>query len=118
MTAANEMAENIDSVLFKLRKDTTYQRLFNAAFGTTLINSQRMLKALAQFTGSLISSDSKYDRVKRGELKFNPTEERGYELFKQRCNTCHKEPLFTDYSYRNNGLAVNDFLKDLERYDV
>jgi len=118
MTAPNEMAENIDSVLKKIRKDTAYQRMFKAAFGTTLMNSQRMLKALAQFTGSLISSDSKYDKVKRGETKFNSAEEHGYELFKARCNTCHKEPLFTDYSFRNNGLPVNDFLKDYGRMKI
>jgi cytochrome c peroxidase len=118
MTAPNEMAENVDSVLHKLRKDTTYLRMFKAAFGSSLINSQRMLKALAQFTGSLISSDSKYDKVKRGEATFNPTEARGYELFKARCNTCHSEPLFTDYSLRNNGLALSDFLKDYGRMRI
>ncbi|MGH2563941.1 MAG: cytochrome-c peroxidase [Ginsengibacter sp.] len=118
MTAPNEMAENIDSVLKKLRRDTSYQRMFKEAFGSNLINSQRMLKALAQFVGSLVSSDSKYDRVKRGEDKFNSAEEHGYELFKARCNTCHKEPLFTDYSFRNNGLTVNDFLKDYGRMKI
>jgi len=118
LTAPNEMAENIDSVLIKLRKDVSYQKMFKAAFGTSLINSQRMLKALAQFTGSLISSDSKYDKVKRGEATFNDAEAHGYELFKARCNTCHKEPLFTDYSFRNNGLPVNKFLKDYGRMKI
>jgi cytochrome c peroxidase len=118
MTAPNEMAENVDSVLQKLRKDTSYQRMFKIAFGSSLINSQRMLKALAQFVGSLVSSDSKYDRVQRGEDKFNSAEQRGYELFKARCNTCHKEPLFTDYSFRNNGLPLNDFLKDYGRMRI
>lgn len=118
MTAPNEMAENVDSVLQKLRKDTSYQRMFKRAFGSNIINSQRMLKALAQFVGSMISSNSKYDKVKRGEDKFNSAEERGYELFKARCNTCHKEPLFTDYSFRNNGLAVNSFLKDYGRMRI
>lgn len=118
MTAPNEMAENIDSVLQKLRIDTSYQRMFKVAFGGTLINSQRMLKALAQFTGSLISSNSKYDKVKRREETFNDVEQRGYELFKARCNTCHKEPLFTDYSFRNNGLPINDYLKDYGRMRI
>ena len=95
MTAPNEMAENIDSVILKLKKDTSYERLFKDAFGSSLINSQRMLKALAQFTGSLISSNSKYDKVKRGEDTFDNAEQKGYQLFKTRCNTCHKEPLFT-----------------------
>jgi cytochrome c peroxidase len=118
MTAPNEMAENIDSVLQKLRKDTSYQRMFASAFGSKMMNSQRMLKALAQFVGSLISSNSKYDKVKKGEDKFYAAEQRGYELFKQRCNTCHREPLFTDYSFRNNGLPLNDFLKDYGRMRI
>lgn len=118
MTAPNEMAENIDSVLHKLRKDTSYQRMFRAAFGSNLINSQRMLKALAQFVGSLVSCDSKYDKVERGEAKFNAAEQRGYELFKMRCNTCHKEPLFTDNSFRNNGLPLNKFLNDFGRMRI
>ena len=67
---------------------------------------------------SLISSNSKYDKVKRGEDTFNDFEQRGYELFKARCNTCHKEPLFTDYSFRNNGLLVNDYLKDYGRMRI
>jgi cytochrome c peroxidase len=118
MTAPNEMAENIDSVLQKLRKDTSYQRRFASAFGSKMMNSQRMLKALAQFVVSLISSNSKYDKVKKGEDKFYAAEQRGYELFKQRCNTCHREPLFTDYSFRNNGLPLNDFLKDYGRMRI
>ena len=118
MTASNEMAENVDSVLKKLRKDSAYQRMFRAAFGSNIINSQRMLKALAQFVGCLVSSDSKYDKVKRGEDTFNMAEQRGYELFKLRCNSCHKEPLFTDYSFRNNGLGLNNFLKDYGRMRV
>ncbi|MEP6583393.1 MAG: cytochrome c peroxidase [Ginsengibacter sp.] len=118
MTASNEMAENVDSVLGKLKTDTSYVRMFKSAFGTSLINSQRMLKALAQFVGTLISSNSKYDKVKRGEATFNSAEEHGYELYKMNCSSCHKEPLFTDNSYRNNGLALNSFLKDYGRMRI
>lgn len=109
ITAANEMAENLDSVLRKLKKDTAYPKLFKAAFGTAEINSQRMLKALAQFTGSIVSVNSKYDKVLRGEATFTPGELNGYNFFKANCATCHKEPLFTDYSFRNVGLAVSPF---------
>ena len=118
LTAHNEMAENIDSVLKKLRGDTAYPRLFKAAFGTSVINSQRMLKALAQFTGSIISANSKYDKVLRGEDKFTPAEEKGYTFFKAKCATCHTEPLFTDNSFRNNGLDVNPFLNDYGRMRI
>ena len=36
----------------------------------------------------------------------NPCEMAGYALFKQHCSACHKEPLFTDLSYRSNGLDL------------
>lgn len=117
LTAKNEMGEQLDSVLIKLRKDTSYQRMFKAAFGDTIISSQRMLKALAQFTGNLISSNSKYDKVKRGETNFTEFEKRGYETFKLYCESCHKEPLFTDNSFRNNGQKLNRF-NDIGRASI
>ncbi|MEO6404215.1 MAG: cytochrome c peroxidase [Ferruginibacter sp.] len=117
LTSKNEMAANLDSVLFMLKKDTAYRRMFKAAFGNANINSQLMLKALAQFTGSLISSDSKYDKVQRGVATFNDYEARGYQVFKKNCAACHKEPLFTDNSFRNNGLSLNRF-KDIGRQQI
>jgi len=109
ITAKNEMGETLDSVLYKIKKDTSYKRMFKAAFGDATINSQRMLKAIAQFTGTLVSANSKYDKVKRGEASFTPFEEKGYMVFKAKCASCHKEPLFTDNSFRNNGRPLNRF---------
>jgi cytochrome c peroxidase len=48
ITAPNEMAADMPTVLKKLNADTLYKRLTRAAFGTSLLTSQRMLKALAQ----------------------------------------------------------------------
>jgi cytochrome c peroxidase len=107
ITASNEMGNSLDTVLQRLKKDSVYVRMFREAFGDDNINSQRMLKAIAQFTGSLISSNSKYDRVKNGQEVFTPYEARGYEIFKKNCSSCHTEPLFTDNSFRNNGLKAN-----------
>jgi cytochrome c peroxidase len=118
ITAQNEMAETIENVLTKLRADTAYPKLFRSAFGNTDITSQRMLKALAQFMGTIVSSNSKYDKVQRGEAAFTAPEQNGYNLFKAKCETCHKEPLFTDNSFRNNGLAVNPFLNDFGRMRI
>lgn len=117
LTAPNEMGEQLDSVILKLKSDTSYLRMFKAAFGDPVINSQRMLKALAQFTGSLVSANSKYDQVKRGEASFNHYEENGYRIFKLHCAGCHQEPLFTDDSYRNNGLSLNRF-NDIGRQKI
>ncbi len=116
LTAENEMAENIDSVLARLNKDAVYKKMFKAAYGTDDITTQRMLKALAQFVGTIVSYNSKYDKVQRGEATFTASEQRGYEFFKAKCNDCHKEPLFTDNSYRNNGMEMNKSLKDPGRF--
>jgi cytochrome c peroxidase len=118
ITAPNEMAETIDNVIGKLQADAKYREMFKAAFGDETINSQRMLKALAQFTCSIVSADSKYDRVKKGQGTFNPYEQRGYTLFQAKCASCHAEPLFTDLSYRNIGLAIDPYLKDFGRMKI
>lgn len=104
ITNTLEMNETIANVVQKLQHSEKYKALFKAAYGTETINDQRMLKALAQYMAMIISDNSKYDRVKRGESTFTATEQAGYTLFQQKCSQCHTEPLFTDHSYRNNGL--------------
>ncbi|HRF26614.1 MAG TPA: cytochrome c peroxidase [Ferruginibacter sp.] len=109
LTAPDEMGESLDSIILKIKSDTSYTKMFRAAFGDAQINTQRMLRALTQFTGHLVSANSKYDKVQRGEASFTEYEKRGYELYKANCAACHPEPLFTDNSFRNNGLSLNRF---------
>jgi len=114
----HEMAEDLDQVIGKLKKDKSYPILFQRAFGSAEISSQRILKALAQFTASLVSADAKYDRVQRGEAHFDQYEQTGYEIFKQKCSHCHREPLFTDFSYRNTGMEMDTTLNDYGRMRI
>lgn len=109
LTAPNEMGSSLDSVLKFLKADDEYKRMFKKAFGDANVTSQRMLKALAQFTGSLVTANSKYDRVMSGTDSFTRFEANGYKHFKANCASCHKEPLFTDNSFRNNGRSMNRF---------
>lgn len=118
LTASNEMAENLDTVIFKLKKDTSYRRLFAAAFGSPVINTQRITKALSQFLLTLVSASSKYDRVMAGRDSFNLPERLGYAMFQEKCAGCHPGPLFTDYSYRNNGITLDTTLKDVGRMGI
>ncbi|HRQ50245.1 MAG TPA: cytochrome c peroxidase [Agriterribacter sp.] len=118
IVAENEMAETIDNVIAKLKEDAMYRQMFKTVFGDEEINSQRMLKALTQFVAMLVSADSKYDKVKSGMASFTEAEEAGYQVFQTKCAACHTEPLFTDNSFRNTGLPVNDILKDIGRMHI
>ncbi|HYC28005.1 MAG TPA: cytochrome c peroxidase [Chitinophagaceae bacterium] len=118
ITAPNEMAEDINNVIEKLKQDPQYPGMFRAAFGTGEINSQRMLKALSQFMIMMVSGNSKYDKMKRGQATFNSAEQAGYLTFQAKCASCHVEPMFSDFSFRNNGLTVNQYLKDYGRMRI
>lgn len=108
MTNPCEMATDLNTIVGRLQSIAPYSVLFKSAFGTAEINSQRIFKAMAQFTSMLVSANSKYDKYIRHENGggFTLDETAGYELFKQKCSTCHKEPLFTDLTYRSNGLDL------------
>lgn len=116
-TSSTEMGESITRVIEKLRREE-YRILFRDAFGDGRVTEERMYKALDQFVLSLVSAGSKYDQVKRGQAVFSAQEAAGYAVFRAKCGTCHAEPLFTDFSYRNAGLEADLQLKDYGRMRV
>ncbi|MFN7115992.1 MAG: cytochrome-c peroxidase [Saprospiraceae bacterium] len=105
----NEMDESLPNVLNKLRNHPSYPKLFEKAFGTPEITTDRFLKALSQFQLMCISADSKYDKYVRKEGVMLSSEEiAGMQIFQQKCASCHSGELFTDNSYRNNGLTIGN----------
>ena len=115
ITSHDEMDESFENVILKLNQSEDYKKLFFKAFQTKKITGQLALKAITQFVASLTSSNSKYDKVIRKEEKFTEMEQKGYDLFKINCATCHKEPLFTSDTFENNGLAIDKTLNDFGR---
>lgn len=109
ITSDVEMNETIPSVLSKLSSYKEYEELFTDAFGDKEVTSERMLKSLSQFMITMISGGSKYDKIIRKEenAKFSSTEQKGFEIFKNKCASCHSGALFTDKTYRNNGIPIN-----------
>lgn len=107
-----EMGEDINVAVRKLNKSKEYRILFYKSFGDSLATSERLMKALSQFQLTIVSSNSKYDKVKQNKAKFTQSEKNGYELYKQNCSSCHNEPLFSTYDFANNGLSVNPELDD------
>lgn len=102
-----EMGHNLKMLLDNLRKGGKYRPLFKEAFGTDSISTDRFLKALSQFMLTMVSANSRYDKYVRQEASGTLTTDElaGLTLFKQECATCHAGELFTDQSFRNNGLS-------------
>lgn len=115
-----EMDETLPAIAEKLKQDGDYVRLFGSAFDNQQISSANILKALGQFMTVMISADSRYDKYVRNEMgsTLNAQELQGLSLFQNNCASCHATDIFTDNSFRNNGLPPNPNLNDVGRETV
>ena len=113
-----EMGESLEHVLEKLKRSKKYQSQFNAAFPGDEITSEKMLKAISQFLCLMTSSNSRYDNFRLGKDTLAKQEMDGLVLFRNKCSSCHTEPLFTDYSFRNIGLVMDTALQDSGRAGI
>lgn len=118
ITSPLEMDETLEHVVQKLQETANYPELFKKAFGTSKITGQLTLKALTQFVVMLQSSNSKYDKVVRKEMTFTEQEQKGYDLFKNHCASCHQEPLFSSNKFEYNGLPIDPTLNDIGRMKI
>jgi len=91
-----EMGMSLDALALKLSVTPYYPALFTAAFGSSSITADRIANALAQFTRSLVSGGSRYDRAfdAQGVPNFAATltaqEIQGEQLFRRSgCAACH-----------------------------
>ncbi len=114
-----EMNNTFNGVIALLQEDEEYIRMFDEAFDNGEINTENILKALSQFMLMMISAESKYDRFLANDGTTLTTDEtEGLALFNQKCASCHMGALFTDQSYRNNGLPVDPQYNDIGRERV
>jgi len=113
----DEMDNNLNQVVASLQKSRRYKSMFAEAYGDTSITGERILKSIAQFCLTLVSCRSKYDQVmnNNSNVEFSEIEQRGYTLFKSKCNRCHTEPLFTNQTFQKNGIDIDPSLNDFGR---
>ncbi len=119
-----EMHNTWDNALAQLADDPLYPPLFEAAFGSTCIDSIRSAKALAQFIRTMVSANSKYDKFKIGQAFFTESELLGLSQWDIEggdpdlvaggqlggdCFHCHPIPggQFRDNQFHNNGLDTH-----------
>lgn len=121
-----EMNETIDHVIMKLNRSSLYKENLQKAFPETTFNEEIIGKALEQFMLSIISSDSKFDRVMLGLESFTDEEKTGQVIFNSEaitiqnevdpnnpqnfgadCFHCHGNSLFMRREFLANGLSDN-----------
>ncbi len=107
-----EMALSLDALVTKLSLTSYYPALFTGAFGSPEITTDRVARALAQFTRSLVSTNAKIDRafgsngVPNFAAVFTAEEQLGQELFVGRagCARCHGTAAHISDAVHNTGL--------------
>jgi cytochrome c peroxidase len=120
VTNTIEMHNTWMNVEIALNSDKEYPFLFKEAFNINYIDSIHVVKAIAQFERSLISTNSKLDRYLRNEEQLTISELNGYVIFnteKGDCFHCHGTNMFMDNQFHNNGLDTEPFI-DLGRAKV
>lgn len=102
-----EVEEFFQTDVERLR-EPDLEEMFQAAFGTPEITTERAALALAQFQRTLVSGNSPYDRYMQGDRSaLSASEVRGMKLFyseRAECFHCHATALFTDNLFHNIGL--------------
>lgn len=117
-----EMGMTLEQVVSKVKEQPYYPALFEKAFGSTEITSDKISKALAQFVRSIVSFSSKYDQGRAMVASpganfpnFTTEENTGKNIFFQTipngggaCFGCHTTEAFISANPgpQNNGLDV------------
>jgi cytochrome c peroxidase len=120
----NEMGLELPAMEQKLHQLDYYPILFRQAFGDEEITARRVALALSQFTRSIISYQSKFDKgiIQAGNSEisdltpnfpnFTAQENLGVDIFyrgrnEATCKYCHGSAQVVAQEARNNGLEVN-----------
>src|SRR5688572_8269616 len=105
----------------RLNKNEFYVTSFKKVFGSGRIDSNMVSKAIGQFLRTLVSNNSKFDKVLRRETMLTEMEHDGFVLMNEQnkgnclhCHTTDANALGTTGVFSNNGL---DSLSDANDFD-
>lgn len=109
--AHDEMNLDWKTATERIQNSDFYRKLFFQTYNTSTIDSTLITYSIAQFERTLISNNSKYDKVLRREAFLSPEEYQGFVLMndqvKGNCMHCHitdANALGTTGKFSNNGL--------------
>ncbi len=106
--------ESLDKLPLKLTAVDYYPALFEKAFGTNAITTDRIGDALSQFLRSMLSYDSPFDRgLQNNFADFTPKEQLGRELFfsqRLQCASCHRGANFAAPNRANSFSSFDNII--------
>jgi cytochrome c peroxidase len=119
-----EMGMELGQLEIKLQQLDYYPILFEKAFGSSDVTSDRIAKSLSQFMRSIVSVDSKFDKGFEAAgfpedeeqmpdfPNFTAQENLGLDIFYRgrngaTCLYCHGTPQHVNDEAKNNGLSLN-----------
>lgn len=104
-----EMNESLDAMEKRVQGFAGYRPLFKKAFGDTIIDRERIFKALACFERTIVSPPSRFDLFIKGKSDALTDQElHGLHLYRTKagCINCHNTPLFSDNKFHNDGQTL------------
>lgn len=108
---AVEMGMTLTALEARLNAEPFYTDLFNRVFGTPVVTSDRISRALAQFVRSIVSTQSKFDvGAASGFSNFTAEENLGRQIYNTptigNCAACHGTDNFVPGAgpVNNNGI--------------
>ena len=111
--------EDLDFLVEKLNRTDYYPALFEKAYGSTEITSEKVSKSLAQFLRAMVSYESKFDKgMETNFSNFSELEKMGMDLFNDHertsCADCHRPNLNFGPQWRDNANIGLDLVYEDE----
>ncbi|HPD54091.1 MAG TPA: cytochrome c peroxidase [Bacteroidia bacterium] len=117
---------NMDTIRARLSGHALYPRYVYEALGISDLYAvgdeelkHQLARSIIQFIRTIVSSNSKYDRVMRHQEVFTPEESDGSNIFfteRGDCFHCHGTALLTNNLFHNNGMDTVFVGQNLGRF--
>jgi cytochrome c peroxidase len=102
-----------------IRSIPGYHALFKKAFGNEDCSIAQIAQAIATFERTILSGNSPYDQYMAGNPDAMTEEEKhGMHIFNASCVHCHSGPTFSNGSFVNIGVGMDQEKPDLGRFRI
>lgn len=85
------LASNLPPDVATFIGSDAYPALFQRAFGSPGVTASRTAMAIATYVRTLVSDESRFDRMLEGSATFTPEEVAGRQTFDNNCAICHAD---------------------------